>query len=178
MEDLMRSALVLLLAAGCSSSSTTTTEPPPSHPLAEGTMAPEFEAPAHDGTTVKLRALRGKPVVLYFYPKDDTPGCTAEAVAFRDSLPQFASAEAEVVGISLDDLESHRQFAEAHGINFPLVVDAGGQIARRYGVDTSRGVAQRTTFVIGKDGRIARTFRDVKVAGHEVEVLAAVNALD
>ncbi len=169
-----RLGLALFFVAACSSP-----KPPaaaPSEPLAAGTMAPEFEAPAHDGTTVKLTALRGRPVVLYFYPKDDTPGCTAEAIAFRDDLPDLTQVGAQVVGVSLDDLDSHKAFAEKHQLTFPLVVDAGGKIARAYGVDTSRGVAKRTTFVIDKDGKIARTFADVKVQGHDDEVLAAVKS--
>jgi thioredoxin-dependent peroxiredoxin len=146
-------------------------------PLAEGTEAPDFTAPAHDGTTVELAKLRGKPVVLYFYPKDETPGCTVEAQTFRDELPELAKLDATLVGVSMDTLESHKAFAENHKLNFPLISDADGAIAAKYGVDTSRGYTARVTFVIGADGKIAKVYPAVQVQGHADEVLAALQSM-
>jgi peroxiredoxin Q/BCP len=145
--------------------------------LAEGQEAPNFTAQAHDGTTIELAKLRGEPVVLYFYPKDETPGCTAEAQAFRDEQPAFEKLAARVIGVSLDSLDSHKAFAENHGLNFPLVADPGGEIAAKYGVDTSRGVAARVTYVIDAAGKIAKVYPRVQVQGHADEVLAALQTL-
>lgn len=146
--------------------------------VAEGTPAPAFEAQALDATgatvNVKLADYAGKPVVLYFYPKDDTPGCTAEAQAFTAERAKFDEVGAQILGVSLDTVESHQAFADKYDLSIPLVADPGGKIASAYGVDTSRGVAKRTTFVIGPDGKIFRVFPDVRVAGHETEVLDAV----
>lgn len=145
--------------------------------LAEGQEAPNFTAQAHDGTTIELARLRGEPVVLYFYPRDETPGCTAEAQAFRDEQPAFEKLNARVIGVSLDSLESHKAFADNHGLNFPLVADPGGEIAASYGVDTSRGVAARVTFVIDAQGKIAKVYPKVQVQGHADEVLAQLQSL-
>ena len=146
-------------------------------PLAEGTEAPDFTAPAHDGTTVELSKLRGKPVVLYFYPKDDTPGCTVEAQAFRDDLPELQKLDAHVIGVSMDDLESHKTFADNHKLNFPLISDADGALSAKYGVDTSKGYTARVTFVIGPDGKIAKVYPAVQVQGHADEVMAALQSI-
>lgn len=146
-------------------------------PLAEGQEAPDFTAPAHDGTTVELAKLRGKPVVLYFYPKDETPGCTVEAQSFRDELPELAKLDATLIGVSMDSLESHKTFADNHKLNFPLISDADGAIAAKYGVDTSKGYTARVTFVIGPDGKIAKVYPAVQVQGHADEVLAALQSL-
>lgn len=145
--------------------------------LAEGQEAPSFTAEAHDGSTIELAKLRGEPVVLYFYPKDETPGCTAEAQAFRDEQPEFEKLNAKVIGVSFDSLESHKAFAENHQLNFPLVADPGGEIAAKYGVDTSRGVAARVTFVIDAQGKIAKVYPKVQVQGHADEVLAQLQSL-
>lgn len=150
---------------------------PASTLLAEGQDAPDFTAQAHDGTTIELAKLRGEPVVLYFYPKDETPGCTAEAQAFRDEQPEFEKVKARVIGVSLDSLDSHKAFADNHQLNFPLVADPGGEIAARYGVDTSRGVAARVTYVIDANGKIAKVYPKVQVQGHADEVLAALQSL-
>lgn len=147
-------------------------------PLAEGQEAPDFTAPAHDGTTIELSKLRGKPVVLYFYPKDETPGCTVEAQSFRDELPELQKLDAQVIGVSMDSLESHKAFAENHQLAFPLISDADGAIAAKYGVDTSKGYTARVTFVIGPDGKIAKVYPAVQVQGHADEVLAALKALE
>ncbi len=142
--------------------------------LPVGTEAPDFESVAHDGTHVHLKELRGTPVVLYFYPKDETPGCTAEAEAFRDDSSDLQQLGARVLGVSLDTIESHRQFAEGHELNFPLIADAGGVIAGKYGVSTRSGFAERVTFIIGADGKVARVFPEVRVSGHSDEVLLAL----
>ena len=153
------------------------TEQPAPTPLAEGTEAPDFTAQAHDGSTVELAKLRGKPVVLYFYPKDETPGCTVEAQAFRDDLPELQKLDAHVIGVSMDNLESHKAFADNHKLNFPLISDADGAIAAKYGVDTSKGYTARVTFVIGPDGKIAKVYPAVQVQGHADEVLAALQSI-
>jgi peroxiredoxin Q/BCP len=152
-------------------------EQPAPTPLAEGTEAPDFTAQAHDGSTVELSKLRGKPVVLYFYPKDETPGCTVEAQSFRDDLPELQKLDAHVIGVSMDTLESHKAFADNHKLNFPLVSDADGAIAAKYGVDTSKGYSVRVTFVIGPDGKIVKSYPEVKVQGHSDEVLAALQSI-
>ncbi|ACY14431.1 peroxiredoxin [Haliangium ochraceum] len=146
--------------------------------LAVGAPAPDFTAPTHDGTSVQLSALRGQPVVLYFYPKDETPGCTAEAQAFRDEMPAFEKLDATVIGVSLDSVESHKAFADNHSLNFPLAADPDGAIAAKYGVDTSRGVAARVTYLIAADGTVAAVFPEVRVDGHADEVLAALQAME
>jgi peroxiredoxin Q/BCP len=147
---------------------------PTSKLLAVGTPAPDVKGKSFDGKDISLAALKGKPVVLYFYPKDNTPGCTVEAQTFRDDSAAFAALGATVIGVSMDSPESHKSFTEGQKLNFPLLSDPDGAIAAKFGVDTSRGFAQRTTFVIGKDGTIAKVFPEVKVQGHGDEVLAAV----
>jgi peroxiredoxin Q/BCP len=142
-----------------------------------GAPAPDFTAEAHDGKTIAMKDLRGKPVVVYFYPKDETPGCTIEAHEFRDELPDITTAGATVIGISMDSLASHREFATNHQLNFPLLADEQGELAAKFGVPTTSGYAQRVTFVIGPDGKIARVFPQVSVKGHAEEVVAVVQSL-
>jgi peroxiredoxin Q/BCP len=142
--------------------------------LAVGTPAPDVTGKSFDGQEISLAKLVGKPVVVYFYPKDGSPGCTTEAHDFRDDSAAFAALGAVVVGVSTDTIESHKSFTETEKLNFPLLSDADGKIAAKFGVDTTRGYARRTTFVIGKDGKIAKVFPDVHVQGHSDEVLAAV----
>lgn len=144
---------------------------------AEGTMAPAFEATAHSGQVVKSSQLRGKKVVLYFYPKDDTPGCTIEAREIRDEWAGFQEANTVVLGVSADDNESHVQFAEKHDLPFLLLPDSDHVIARAYGVPVRLGVTKRVTFVIDEEGRIAKTFDDVNPNGHATEVMKAVMEL-
>jgi len=151
-----------------------TQEPVEGKLLPVGAEAPDFETVAHDGTQVRLKNLRGTAVVLYFYPKDETPGCTAEAEAFRDESAEMEKLGARVIGVSVDTIESHRDFARNHELAFPLVSDAGGAIATKYGVSTRSGFAERTTFIIGPDGKIARVFPQVRVSGHADEVVVAV----
>ena len=145
----------------------------------EGQDAPDF---AIDGTS--LAALRGKPVVLYFYPKDDTPGCTTQACSFRDLKGEYAAAGAVILGVSKDDEGSHGKFTKKFGLNFPLLADINGALCEAYGVwvektnygKTYMGI-ERTTFVIDAEGKIAKVFPRVKVDGHGEKVLEAVRAL-
>lgn len=150
----------------------------------EGSVAPDFTAVAHDGSVVRLAALKGRPVVLYFYPKDDTPGCTVEACGFRDAHARFARHKAVVLGVSPDSGKSHLKFREKYGLPFTLLVDESHAVAEKYGAWREKsmygkkymGVA-RSTFVIDAAGRIAKAFTSVKPQGHEQEVLAAVAGL-
>jgi peroxiredoxin Q/BCP len=149
--------------------------------LKVGSPAPDFDLPTGDGKSLSLRSLRGKKVVLYFYPKDDTPGCTREACAFQADARKVAKKNAVVVGVSADPPASHAKFAEKYGLTFPLVSDTEKSIIRKYGVwqeknmygKKSMGVV-RTTFIIDVDGAIAHIFPKVKVDGHIEEVLAVL----
>jgi peroxiredoxin Q/BCP len=147
---------------------------------ATGTPAPAFELPDQAGQTHRLEDYRGKWLVLYFYPKDDTPGCTTQACEFRDNIFAFRRLGAEIVGISLDDVDSHRAFAEKHGLPFTLLADADGTVAREYGVLKNFGLvklASRQTFLISPDGSVARHYEKVDVDAHSAEVLADIEAL-
>jgi peroxiredoxin Q/BCP len=149
-----------------------------------GKKAPAFTLKDQDGTTHKLSDYAGKPVVLYFYPKDDTPGCTKESCAFRDNLPHFKKSKAAVFGLSILDEKSKKKFADKFDLNFPLLADADHAVAEKYGVWQEKslygrkfmGIA-RTTYLIGADGKVARRWDNVKVDGHAEEVLAAVKDL-
>jgi peroxiredoxin Q/BCP len=151
----------------------------------EGSPAPSFTAVAHDGSTVRLAALKGRPVVLYFYPKDDTPGCTVEACGFRDAHAAFGRHKAVVLGVSPDSPKSHVKFRAKHGLPFTLLADEDHALAEKYGAWRAKsmygksfmGIA-RSTFVIDAAGRIAKAFTSVKPQGHEQEVLAAVAAIE
>jgi peroxiredoxin Q/BCP len=154
-----------------------------SYPI-EGSLAPDFTLDTDAGTPLTLSALRGRPVVLYFYPKDDTSGCTTESCEFRDLLPRFEGVNAQVLGISPDAVKSHVKFRDKYQLNFPLLADVGHQVAEQYGVWQEKSMYgrkywgnARTTFLIGADGRIARVFEKVKPAGHAAEVAEAVAAL-
>lgn len=142
--------------------------------LAEGTVAPKIEAFDQNGNKLTLD-FQGI-TVLYFYPKDDTPGCTAEACSFRDDLSEFARRGVKVYGVSTDDAESHRKFAQKFGLNFTLLADPKKKICRAYDVLNFLGFAQRVTFII-KDGMIARVFPKVSPNGHSREVLKALDEL-
>ncbi|MCB1396598.1 MAG: thioredoxin-dependent thiol peroxidase [Rhodobacter sp.] len=152
--------------------------------LTPGQMAPDFTAPTQGGGSLTLSALRGKAVVLYFYPKDDTPGCTVEARDFTALAGPFAEAGATVIGVSKDSVARHDKFIAKHDLGITLVSDEGGDICERYGVwgekknygKTYMGIT-RATVLIDAEGRIARVWPKVKVAGHADEVLAAVRAL-
>jgi peroxiredoxin Q/BCP len=149
--------------------------------LKEGDAAPDFTSRDADGNTVKLSDLRGQNVVLYFYPKDDTPGCTKEACSFRDSTDVYERENVKVLGVSLDDEESHRRFAEKYRLPFTLLADTDRSVSEAYGVygeqrwgdKTYTGVS-RKTFLIGPDGRIRKIFDKVDVERHADEVLAAL----
>jgi thioredoxin-dependent peroxiredoxin len=150
--------------------------------LAVGDQAPDFTLPASDGKSVKLSGLKGKNVVLYFYPADDTPGCTKEACSFRDNLPKFGAVDAVVLGVSKDSLDSHAGFIKKYGLNFTLLSDEDLKVNKLYGTWVEKENygkkywgTERSTFVIGKDGKIRKLFRKVKVDGHEQEVLAALS---
>lgn len=149
----------------------------------EGKPAPDFELVADSGDRIKLSDLQGKPVVLYFYPKDDTPGCTAQACGIRDAWDEFASLGAVVLGVSPDDLRSHVRFKEKHGLPFTLLADPGHEVAEQYGVwvekssfgKTYMGV-ERSTFVIDGEGVVVKKLRQVKPDRHADDVLAALAA--
>ena len=137
-------------------------------------MAPTFTLSAADGSTVDAQQLRGKTVVLYFYPQDDTPGCTQEACDFRDQSPALLAKGAVVLGVSADAADSHRQFQNKYRLPFTLLSDSAGAVARQYGVWNDTGFTRRATFVIGPDGRLLRIFPKVQVAGHVQAVLDAL----
>jgi len=149
--------------------------------IEEGSPAPDFELPSDSGETVKLSSLRGKPVVLYFYPKDDTPGCTTQACGIRDAYGEFEQAGAVVLGVSPDDEKSHVKFRKKHELPFTLLADTEHEVAERYGVwgekkfmgRTYMGV-KRWTFVIAEDGTVKKLFPDVKPAEHADNVLAVL----
>jgi thioredoxin-dependent peroxiredoxin len=149
-----------------------------------GKKAPAFALKDQEGKTHKLSDYVGQPVVLYFYPKDDTPGCTAETCSFRDNLPRFKKGKAAILGVSILDEKSKAKFASKYNVTFPLLADAEHDVAEKYGVwqEKSRygrkymGIA-RTTYLIDADGKVARRWDNVKVDGHTEEVLDAVNEL-
>ena len=144
----------------------------------EGAPAPDFELQSDEGETVALSALRGKPVVLYFYPKDDTPGCTTEACEFRDAYDRFREQGVEILGVSPDTEASHQKFKSKYELPFTLLADPEHQAAEAYGVwkekknygKTYMGV-ERSTFVIDADGKVARAMRGIRPAGHAAQVL-------
>lgn len=147
--------------------------------LKEGDPAPDFELRADDGSTVKLSGLRGKRVILFFYPKADTSGCTIEACEFRDTLPKIAAEDAVVLGVSPDPITELVNFRDKYGLNFRLLGDQDHRVAERYGVWREKSMygrvylgVERTTFVIGEDSRISRVYERVKPKGHAAAVLA------
>jgi len=149
-----------------------------------GKKAPDFTLPADDGTKIKLSTLRGKPVVLYFYPRDNTPGCTREACAFRDQKAELTRLGATVLGVSTDTVESHEKFRDKFKLNFPLLADVQHKVAEKYGAwrektrfgKKSMGI-QRSTFVIDADGVLRKMWKSVKVDGHDEQVLEALKQL-
>ncbi len=153
----------------------------PGESLTVGMQAPEFSLPSTLGRRVSLSEFRGKRVILYFYPKDDTPGCTMEACGFRDSFPRIESKDAVVLGISLDDELSHEKFAQKYNLPFPLLSDKDAAVSRQYGTYKEKNLygrsfwgIERTTFVIDREGRVEHVFRRVKVEGHAEEVMATL----
>ena len=149
-----------------------------------GKKAPAFALVDQDGRTHRLKDYAGRPLVLYFYPKDDTPGCTREACAFRDALPDFKKGRAAVLGVSILDAASKARFARKHKLNFPLLADPDHEVAEKYGVWKKKSMygksfmgLARTTFLIGPDGLVKRRWDNVKVDGHADAVLEAVAGL-
>ena len=150
----------------------------------EGDKVPDFSLAADDGTTVTPATLSGKKVILFFYPKDDTPGCTKEACGFRDAFPEFGKIDAVVLGVSPDSLESHRKFKKKYQLPFRLLSDEGHRLADAFGVWKQKSMyglkfmgIERTTVIIDRNGRVARIFPKVKVPGHVEEVEKAVREL-
>lgn len=149
----------------------------------EGDLAPDFELPADDGGRVRISEFRGRRVVLYFYPKDDTPGCTKEACDFRDALPGLSNEGVSVLGVSPDPVPSHADFRDKLGLNFPLLADEDHSVAEDYGVwrekmmygNTYWGV-ERSTFFIDESGIVRKVWRRVDPEGHANEVVAAIRA--
>jgi len=149
-----------------------------------GDLAPDFLLPSTRGKDVELRQLRGSDVILYFYPKDDTPGCTKEACAFRDGLPRFKTSKAAVLGVSILDEASKKRFADKYDLSFPLLADEDHAVAEKYGVWQKKSLygrsfmgIVRTTYLIDRGGKVAKRWDNVKVDGHADAVLAALEAL-
>ena len=147
----------------------------------EGKPAPDFELTRDDGQTVRLSDFRGNPVVLYFYPKDDTPGCTTQAWGIRDAFSEFRDRGAVVLGVSPDDAQSHARFREKHSLPFTLLADVDHQVSEQYGVWVERNSygkkqmgIERSTFVIDSEGNVAKVMRRVKPDSHAQSVLAAL----
>ncbi|KZD02670.1 thioredoxin-dependent thiol peroxidase [Oceanibaculum pacificum] len=149
-----------------------------------GDKAPDFSMPTDGGGSVSLSGLKGKKVVLYFYPKDDTPGCTKQACAFRDNLPDFSKIDATVIGVSRDPVAKHDKFKAKYELNFPIASDEDGKASDAYGTWVEKSMygkkymgMERTTFLIDGQGVIRNVWRKVKVDGHADEVLKAVQAI-
>ncbi len=151
--------------------------------LKEGNKAPAFKLKDQDGNTLSLSDFKGKNVVLYFYPKDDTSGCTKEACSFRDGFPKFGKLNAVILGVSADSVESHKKFAEKYKLPFTLLSDESKKMIEKYGVWKEKSMygrkymgIERTTFVIDSDGKIKKIFRKVNVTDHDKEVLEVLNS--
>jgi peroxiredoxin Q/BCP len=149
-----------------------------------GDKAPAFTLPTDGGGTISLAKLKGKKVILYFYPKDDTPGCTKEACSFRDNLPKFTKTDAVVIGVSKDSVKRHDNFKTKYKLPFTLAADEDGAVCEAYGVWVEKALygrkymgIERATFLIDQKGVVRRVWRKVKVDGHAEEVLAAAKAL-
>ncbi|MBK8171095.1 MAG: peroxiredoxin [Sandaracinaceae bacterium] len=178
------SFFICLAAAGCSGCGSSTSQenaaaatPARETALAVNDQAPAFSARDQAGNTRTLQEFRGHPVVLYFYPRDATPGCTQEACAFRDSWERILGMGAFVLGVSTDSVESHASFAAEQRLNFPLLADPDERIIGAYGVSTTLGLAHRMTYIIDGNGRIAHVFPDVDPSVHVDEVIAVLERL-
>jgi thioredoxin-dependent peroxiredoxin len=151
--------------------------------LSIGDVAPDFSLPGDGGTTIQLSSYRGKKVVVYFYPKDDTSGCTKEAIEFNGLKDEFAKCDTVVIGMSPDSVKSHDKFKGKYGLEFPIAADEDKSVLNAYGVWVEKSMygrkymgVERTTFLIGQDGKILAIWPKVKVDGHAAEVLAAAKA--
>jgi peroxiredoxin Q/BCP len=166
-------------ASAAPTTDTTTTPAPNTTELTVGKSAPDFDLTASDGTKLSLKSLKGKPVVLYFYPKDETPGCTTEACSFRDGWEALQKSGVTLIGVSTDDDASHKAFADHHKLPFKLVSDPQGTLAKAYGVDTMSTpmgtLLKRQTVVIDKDGNVKKIYRTVDVSKHAQEIQADVS---
>ncbi|HRI69617.1 MAG TPA: peroxiredoxin [Polyangium sp.] len=147
-----------------------------SKPLAAGDAAPDITLKLHDGKEVRLSSLQGKQVLVYFYPKDDTPGCTIEAQGLKDGWADIQAAGLEVYGVSMQDAESHKAFIDKYSLPFPLVVDTDGAVAKAFRVPTKMTFASRQSFLIGKDGKIKQVWLDVNPKEHAGAILAAAKS--
>jgi len=143
----------------------------------EGQLLPDIAFIAEDGTKIPSSDLVGQETVLYFYPRDDTPGCTKEACAFRDRMGDYQRAGIRVYGVSLDSPESHQKFREKHDLNFPLLTDEGGEAAKALSVLSHRGVAERVTFLLDASGQIAKVYPEVTPETHADEILEDAKTL-
>jgi len=150
----------------------------------EGEKAPDFSMPTDGGGSVSLKDLKGKAIVLYFYPKDSTPGCTKEACGFRDLMPDFSKVDAEIIGVSKDSVKRHDNFKAKYELPFLLASDEAGDVCERYGVWVEKSMygkkfmgIERATFLIDANGKVRNVWRKVKVPGHVEEVLEAAKAL-
>ncbi|MBA2535061.1 MAG: peroxiredoxin [Rubrobacter sp.] len=137
----------------------------------QGRPLPDLDLTTEDGEHIGTAELTGQKTVLYFYPKDDTPGCTKEACAFRDRMDDYAEADIQVYGVSLDSPESHREFRAKYGLNFPLLTDEGGRASEVLGVLGDRGIASRVTFLLDPDGKLSRVYPEVSPETHADEIL-------
>ncbi len=153
--------------------------------LSIGNPAPDFDLPADGGSRIKLSSFKGQKVVLYFYPKDDTPGCTAESCNFRDHKKDFEKLGAQIIGLSKDSVKKHDKFKEKYDLNFPLASDEGSDTCERYGVWVEKSMygrkymgIDRATFLIDEKGNITAIWRKVKVPGHVDEVAKAITDMD
>ena len=173
-------AVATLGSLGCSRSQTDGTSAAPVVPsaagLVPGSPAPDVTFPVHTGEPVRLASLRGKPVIVYFYPKDDTPGCTIEAQEIRDLYEELKRTGVVVIGVSTDGRDSHRAFAEKHALPFLLASDESGELAKAFGVALKNGRTTRVSFVIDADGKVKRVFPQVTPKGHAAELLAALSS--
>ena len=152
--------------------------------ISEGEPAPDFTLPASGGRTVSLGAMKGKPFILYFYPKADTPGCTKEAQAFQEALGEMSGLGLDVIGLSKDTVKAQDKFAEKYGLSFPLASDEDGTVVEAYGAWVEKSMygksymgIDRSTVLIDREGKVAKIWRKVKVPGHAAEVLKAAKAL-
>src|SRR5215210_803189 len=145
--------------------------------LAQGEQFPDVNFITEDNRTLSTGSLMGQKTVLYFYPKDDTPGCTKEACAFRDRMGDYEQAGIQVYGVSLDSPESHRRFREKHSLNFPLLTDEGGRASEALGVLGDRGYAKRVTFLLDSDGKITKAYPEVSPETHADDILKDAAAL-